>query len=239
VLRTTLRWPVADDGKVAPGRLPLVVFAHGYRVSASTYSALLDILTRSGIIVAAPEFPGESATYPGPAVESDLANEPCDMEFVAASLERDPPSMLRRALQSSPLVVAGHSDGATAAAGAGYASSCSSVPIRGVVALSANDVPMTVASRFGAPPPLLAMSGMNDEVNPVVHTQSLYEHVPGPAWFVTIDGGDHLGTFTNDPDLTRIGGTIADFTLMVAQGDAAAQMRLATAAGGRIHLQSR
>lgn len=238
-LRTTLRWPVGSDGSVAPGRLPLIVFAHGYRVSGSTYSALLDDLTRAGIIVAAPEFPGESAALPGAAVESDLANEPCDMEFVAASLESNPPPALRRALQSSPMIVAGHSDGATAAAGAGYASSCSSVPIRGVVALSAADVPMTGASRFGTPPPLLAMTGTADEVNPLTHTQSLYQHAPGPAWFVTIDGGDHLGTFTTDPDLALIGEVIADFTFMVADGDAAARLRLANAARGRIHLQSR
>ncbi len=238
-LRTTLRWPVAQDGQVAPGRLPLMVFAHGYRVSGSTYSALLDDITRAGIIVAAPEFPGESAALPGPAVESDLVNEPCDMEFVASSLESNPPPELRRALQGSSLIVAGHSDGATAAAAAGYTSACSSVPIRAVVALSANDVPMTGASRFGTPPALLAITGTADEVNPVAHTQALYQHAPSPAWLVTIDGGSHLGTFTTDPDLARIATTIADFAFAVADGDPAARARLGAAAGLRIHLQSR
>ena len=217
----------------------MIVFAHGYRVSGSTYAALLDDLTRSGIVVAAPEFPGESSAFPGPAVESDLVNEPCDMEFVASSLESNPPPPLRRAMHNAPLIVAGHSDGATAAAGAGYASTCSSVPIRAVVALSAEDVPMTGASRFGTPPVLLAMTGSADEVNPVAHTQALYQHAPTPAWLVTIDGGSHLGTFTTDPDLARIAAVIDDFTLMVADGDTAARSRLVNAAGGRLHLQSR
>ena len=53
-LRTTLRWPVSANGRVAPGRLPLIVFAHGYNVSAATYSMMLDDLTRTGLIVAAP-----------------------------------------------------------------------------------------------------------------------------------------------------------------------------------------
>ena len=97
-----------------------MVFAHGYDVSAATYSVMLDALTRAGLIVAAPEYPGESTAYPGPAVESDLVNEPCDMEFVAASLEHHPPAALRRALSLAPLIVAGHSDGATAAAWLGY-----------------------------------------------------------------------------------------------------------------------
>jgi hypothetical protein len=238
-LRTTLRWPVSQDGNVAPGRLPLVVFAHGYDVSAATYSVMLDDLTRAGLIVAAPEFPGESTAYPGAAVESDLVNEPCDMEFVAASLERRPPAALRVALQHAPLIVAGHSDGATAAAWVGYASTCSTVPIRAVVALSPDDVPMTGAFRFGTPPVLLAMSGTADEINPLAHTLALYRHVPTPAWLVTVDRGRHLGTFTTDPDLARIDAMIADFVFMVAGRDASARARFEQPAGGRIHLQSR
>src|SRR6202022_1175714 len=100
-LRTTVRWPVSRSGQVAPGGLPLIVFAHGYNVSAATYSVMLDDLTRAGIVVAAPDFPGESTALPGPAVESDLVNEPCDMEFVATALERNPPVPLRGALQNA------------------------------------------------------------------------------------------------------------------------------------------
>jgi Chlorophyllase enzyme len=238
-LRTILRWPVSQNGQVAPGRLPLIVFAHGYNVSAATYSVMLDALTNAGIVVAAPEFPGESTAYPGSAIESDLVNEPCDMEFVAASLEHNPLAALRRALQNAPVTVVGHSDGATAAAAASYASSCSSVPIRAVVALSADDVPMNGAFRFGKPPALLAMTGTADEINPVAHTVALYRHVPRPAWLVTIDGGTHLGTFTTDADLPQIDGMIADFVFMVANGETTAGAQLEHAAGGRVHLQSR
>ena len=215
------------------------MFAHGYDVSAATYSVMLDDLTRAGSVVAAPDFPGESTAYPGPAVESDLVNEPCDMEFVATSLERHPPAALRRTLQDAPLIVAGHSDGATAAAWAGYASTCSTVPIRAVVALSPDDVPMTGAFRFGTPPALLAMTGTADEINPLAHTLALYRHVPSPAWLVTIDRGSHLGTFTTDPDLARVDAMIADFVFIVAGHDNGGRERLTQTAVGRIHLQSR
>ena len=188
--------------------------------------------------MAAPEFPGESTAYPGPAVESDLVNEPCDMEFVAASLERNPPAALRAVLPQAPFIVAGHSDGATAAAWAAYASTCSAVRIQAVVALSPDDVPMTAAYRFGTPPPLLAMTGVADEVNPLPHTLALYQHTPSPAWLVTVDGGTHLGTFTTDPDLARIDGMIADFVFKVADHDATAAARFARDGGGRINVQS-
>jgi len=238
-LRTILRWPVSRNGRVAPGPLPLIVFAHGYDVATATYAGMLDDLTRDGIVVAAPEFPGESTAYPGPPVESDLVNEPCDLEFVAAALERNPPDALRGALRDAPMILVGHSDGATAAAFAGYASTCSGVPVRAVVALSSDDVPMTGAFRFGKPPALLAMTGTADAINPVAHTVALYRDVPGPAWLVTIDGGTHLGTFTTDPDRTRIDGMIADFVFMEVKPDAAAAARFTDAVGGRIHVQSR
>jgi alpha-beta hydrolase superfamily lysophospholipase len=238
-LRTTVRWPVTSNGQPAPGKLPLFVFAHGYSVSAATYSSLLDGIARLGVVVAAPDFPGESTAYPGRATESDLPSEPCDIEFVATALERKPPAPLQRVLPGAPLVVGGHSDGGTAAAAAGYASTCSDTPIRGVVALSPNDVKMTAAYRFGAPPPLLAMTGSADEINPTFNTRALYSHVPGRAWLITVDGGRHLATFTTDPDLARIEAAITDFVIFAAAHDTDAQGRLGRAGTGRLHLARR
>ena len=168
---------------------------------------------------------------PDPAVNPKFAHK---LDFFARlsglMAQRDP---------RAPLIIAGHSDGATAAAFAAYASTCSSVPIRAVVALSPDDVPMTGAFRFGRPPALLAVTGTADEVNPLAHTLGLYQHVPGQAWLVTIDGGSHLGTFTTDPDLARISATIADFVFMTSDGDASARTRLMHVADGRVHLQYR
>jgi alpha-beta hydrolase superfamily lysophospholipase len=217
----------------------LVVFAHGYNVSAGTYSVMLDDLTRAGIVVAAFEAPGESTALPGPPVESDLVNEPCDIEFVAASLEHHGPGALRSELENAPLIVAGHSDGATAAAAAAYDSTCATLAVRAVVALSPNDVPMTAAFRFGRPPPLLAMTGSADEINPAPNTFALYQHVPGSAWLATISGGRHLATFTTDPELSRIDAMIADFVFMIADGGVVAQAHFTNDAGGRIQLQHR
>ena len=98
---------------------------------------------------------------------------------------------------------------------------------------------MTGAYRFGKPPALLAMTGTADEINPVGHTLALYEHAPTPAWLVTVDGGSHLGTFTTDPERARIDAMIADFVRMVANRDTGARAQLASASGGRIHVQSR
>ncbi len=222
---------------LAPGRHPFVVFAHGYAVETGTYSGLLDDLAAAGMIVAAPELPGESAALAGPPNESDLANEPCDLEFVAYSVEHDPPAGLAGALDRSPLVFAGHSDGATAAAAAGYSTnSCQGPKPVVVVALSPDDVVVKDAGR-GSLPTLLAATGTADEVNPVSHTETLWLHVPRPAWLLTVQGGTHLGTFTTDPDRPRVDAVIAAFVLAHTVDPGAASNE--TFVNGRLHLYER
>jgi hypothetical protein len=215
------------------------VFAHGYKTSAATYAALLDDLAAAGFVVAAPELPGESSALPGPPDEADIVNEPCDLEFVAASIERGAPRPIAVTVAGAPLVLAGHSDGATAAAAAAYSSHCPGPPPRAVVALSPDDVAMSGAYRFGAPPPLLAATGTDDQVNPVTHTLALWNHVPAPAWLLTVDGGSHLGTFTTDPDRSRVDAIIVDFVLAEVEHDAAAAARLTSDPSGRLHIRRR
>jgi hypothetical protein len=235
-MRTIIRWPVTRRGVLAPGRHPLVVFAHGYAVETSTYSGLLDDLAASGMIVAAPELPGESAALVGPPNESDLVNEPCDLEFVADSVEHEPPAGLAGALARAPLVFAGHSDGATAAAAAGYSpNNCPGPKPVVVVALSSDDVVVKEASR-GSLPTLLAATGTADEINPVSNTETLWLHVPGPAWLLTVQGGTHLGTFTSDPDRPRVDAVIAAFVLAHTVDPRAATN---TFVSGRLHLYER
>lgn len=236
VLRTIVRWPVTRAGAPAPGRLPLVVFAHGYAVETRTYSALLDDLAAAGMIVAAPELPGESAALSGPPNESDLVNEPCDLEFVAASLEHEPPFALAGALAHAPLVFAGHSDGATAAAWAGYSMlDCTGPKSAAIVALSSDDIRSQDVLR-GSSPALLAATGTDDEINPVANTVSLWLHVPRPAWLLTVEGGTHLGTFTTDPDRARVDVIIAAF-ILAHTVDLKAATRVIVS--GRLHLYVR
>jgi alpha-beta hydrolase superfamily lysophospholipase len=236
ILRTVIRWPVTRAGALAPGRHPLVVFAHGYAVETNTYSRLLDDLAAAGIIVAAPEFPGESAALGGPPNENDLVNEPCDLEFVATSLEREPPGGLAGALAHAPLVFAGHSDGATAAASAGYSTNtCRGPNPVAIVALSPDDI-LLKADTSGSSPVLLAATGTADEINPVGNTEKLWLHVPRPAWLLTVQGGTHLGTFTTDRDLTRIDALIAAFVLAHTVDPNAGTHVIAN---GRLHLYTR
>lgn len=233
-LSTVLRWPTTTGGQRAPGPHPLVVFAHGYAAETSTYTSLLDDLAAAGAIVAAPELPGQSSALAGAPNETDLVNEPCDLEFVARSVMRSPPAALAGATAAAAVVFVGHSDGATAAAAAGYQlHACDGPRAVAVVALSVRDI---VIDAGGMLPVLLAVTGTADEVNPASNTAKLWSHVPAPAWLLTVDGGTHLGTFTTDPDRARIDALIASFVRAHTVDPGAT---VDVTAIGRLHLATR
>ncbi len=172
----------------------------------------------------------------GPPNESDLINEPCDLEFVASSLEQEPPAALTGALGGAPLVFAGHSDGATAAAAAGYSTKqCAGPRPVAIVALSPDDVAVA-GGELGSSPVLLAATGTDDTVNPVVNTLRLWLHVPPPAFLLTVQGGTHLGTFTTDPDRPEVDAVIIAFVLAHTVDRATPTRIVAT---GRLHLSTR
>lgn len=234
-MRTVVRWPVMSTGDPIVERLPLVVFAHGFRVSVDTYRDLLDAVAASGMVVAAAELPGESSALEGTPNESDLSNEPCDLEAVAASLTGAPPPALAGHLADAPVVFMGHSDGATAAAAAGFeVHSCRGPRAVAVVALSSNDIAITVPT---PQPALLAITGTIDEVNPAPNTERLWSHVAGSAWLLTVDGGTHLGLFTSDAIRPEIEAVIVTFvrthTVDATNG------ALPPIANGRLHLSIR
>ena len=154
-LTTTVLEPATGTGP-----WPLVVFGPGFDASAIRYLPLLDDLARSGWVVAAPEFPGASSALTGTPDERDLAQEPCDLLFVAGRLQAAsiPGGRLSGAVRPGPVALAGHSDGATAAAYAALslpAGTCGGPPVEAVVAYSAKPVPI----RAGASASVFAVTG--------------------------------------------------------------------------------
>ena len=158
---------------------------------------------------------------------------------MAAAIKRAPPPALTHAVVGAPLILAGHSDGATAAATAAYASPCTGGSIDAVVAIAPDDVPISAAETLAAHVPLLAIAGTADSITPFSHTVTLWAHVPAPAWLATVDGGTHFGTFTTDPERPRIAALIADFVFAKTEHLTAAELRFSKDPGGRINLRAR
>lgn len=200
-LTVTIRYPTAgsadSDEQVDAeplGPAPLVVFAHGLGASAERYSFLLHELASFGFVVAAPEFPMSSSSFGGGAV-SDLPEQAHDVSFVISALTgADAPPDIRDAISPGGVGLLGHSDGAVTVLAAGYAPQFADPRIGAVVAV-AGDLHMFGGRWFSTlTPPLVAVHGGRDEINPMTSSYRLLDNDPGPVMLVEVEGASHLGS---------------------------------------------
>jgi hypothetical protein len=212
-LPTTL-WLPPDS---APRHLrPLVLFAAGYDSYPSVYAPLLSAWARAGFVVAAPTFPDENpATIAAQQTntEGDLANEPADLAFVGHALEdastRHVPACpgVFGVIEPHLISVAGHSDGASAAAlfAFGTGSDPQGVPLsvlragfslQAALIFSGSEVGLAT---YGAPDPqlpLLMVQSASDHCNPELDAVVLYRaaHV-NERFFLLLRTAQHRSPF--------------------------------------------
>ena len=219
--------PVTVYYPAEAGAYPLVVFAPGYAVSAATYATLEQEVAGAGFVLVAPDFPLSST-----AVTSDPIRDPVaqatDVSFVINSL-LDPatrPSALADRIALTRVGVIGHSDGGITAAGVAYNSEYADSRIGAAVVLSGAEAFFPGDWFTTASPPLLAVHGDSDEVNPFGASQTIFDGATGPKWLVKVVGGSHLGPFTTDSSVDSVSVLVADFLRAELQGDPAAAPRV-------------
>lgn len=189
VLVTDVRYPAQGQ---AP--FPLLVFGHGFGLSPVVYTRLLDTWARAGYVVAAPAFPVERTDAPGGPDESDLVNEPGDISFVITRLTaRAGP--LNGLVDPTRIAVAGHSDGAVAALAAAYDRRFRDPRIDAAIVLSGAALPGFVSAPSGSPP-LLAVQGTRDPINPPGVTARYFRRMRRPKFLLWLLGAGHLPPYT-------------------------------------------
>lgn len=182
-LTTELWYPTVS------GRWPLVVFAHGFAVGPAPYEHMCDAWAAAGYVVAAPRFPLTDSDVAGAALdEGDLPNQTDDLAFVTRSLIA-PSSPVAPIIDPGRIAVAGHSDGGETA----LAAAETAPTFRAVIAMS--------AAPFGTPtrrnPPLLAIQGDADPINPPPDGYAVYDQASPPRFLLRLLGGGHLPPFDN------------------------------------------
>lgn len=212
-LTTVVRYPKVLGGTPAERarRFPLVVFAHGYDLTPGAYRPLLRAWARAGYVVAAPVLPGESAIAPGGPNRADLVNEPADLRFVVDRLLGR--SALAAVIDPQRVAVAGHSDGGSAALAVAYDARHRDRRIDATIVLAGSDIPGEAPFAFPADgPPLLAVQGDADSVNPPAATNAFYDRAAVPRFMLTVLRGGHYDPYmTPGPHLDAVSRTSIAF----------------------------
>ena len=218
-LVTLIRYPAAlgraqrTDVRDAPplrtaGRLPLVIFGHGFTLTPAPYAPLLQAWARAGYVVAAPIFPLEKANAPGGPDESDLVDQPGDMSFVITRMlnaDSDSHSFLHGLLDSREIAVSGHSDGGDTALTVAYDPRFIDRRVRAAVILSGAKIPGLADFRFPTPSsPLLTTQGTADTINPPSFTHAFFDGAPPPKYLLDLLGAPHLGPYSGEQPFTGI-----------------------------------
>ena len=125
-----------------------------------------------------------------------------------------------------PVGVIGHSDGGITAAAVAYNAGVADHRVGAAVILSGAEIMYDGPWFTTASPPLLAIHGDADAVNPYWASEQLFADATGPRWLVTVRGGGHLGPFTTGSVEPAVAALIADFLHAQLQGDAGAAARI-------------
>lgn len=206
VLQVSVRFPVVPPAVAAarPGgvRLPLVVFAPGYRQCDAVYNHLLRQWASAGYVVAAVEFPLTNCNVAAPD-ESDLSNQPADMAYAIRrllALSAQPQGRLAGLISPTRIAIAGHSDGGDTVAAMAAASCCQDRKVRAAIVLAGAEWAPLPGHWFSRrTPPMLFVQGTADSWNPPAASVQLYQaDTTGIRYFLELFGADHFTPYEGD-----------------------------------------
>lgn len=183
---------------VGAGPFPLVVFVQGYGVGPLTYERFCSRLASSGYVVAAPSFPLEDPARGFGLDREDLPEEAIDVSFVITTLEK---GALAKEIGATRVAVVGHSDGADIALMTGYEEGTVDARVRAVVAVAPDPITSTVLPSSS---PLLLVQGTADSVVPYTASQTVFDQVQAPTYYLSLIGADHLPPIAGDTAWTPV-----------------------------------
>jgi alpha-beta hydrolase superfamily lysophospholipase len=184
------------------GPFPLVVFGHGFAVTPALYGRLLGAWAAAGYVVAAPVFPLANANAPGGPNESDLPNQPADLRVVISRVlgaDAASPGPLSGLIAQRQIAVAGQSDGGDTALAVAYDPRFRDPRIGAAMILSGAEIPGIGGFQITpGGPPLLAIQGTADTINPPSATSAFYDSAPAPKYLLELLGASHLPPYSSE-----------------------------------------
>lgn len=195
-LDTAVWYPMVENQQFAPGKHPVVVFAHGYSSGKIGGAYLARFLAAQGYIVVAADFPLTNMDAPDGPNAQDVINQPGDISFLIDTLSRwneQGSSPFHQRLDLERLAVVGISLGGMTATLATWHPQLSDPRIKATVSIAG------VASMFNADfyddnavPVMLIASPEDVIVNYEDNAIPMAQSVSG-ALLVTVVGASHAG----------------------------------------------
>jgi len=207
-LPTTIWYPAPP----ARGPFPLILFSHGLLGLPSDYEAIATRWSAAGFVVVAPAYPLTSRASPQ-VQPLDVPNQPADASFVLTAVLRlaeRPADPFHGLLDGSRIVAAGHSAGAITTVGL-FTTCCRDARLLAGIVLAGNSLGYT--NHFaGRPAPILFEHGDNDPIVPYWTGRMLWEALPWPKAFVTLQGQGHIDPYLlpSSPGFAVVAATTTD-----------------------------
>jgi predicted dienelactone hydrolase len=211
-LVTVIDYPM-DQGssgvQLAPGPLPLLMFAPGFLQCTGTYEHLLQAWASAGYVVASVNFPRTSCRVGPAAYEPDLVNQPADVSWVLGrllTLNAAPGDFFSRRLDPRRVAAAGQSDGGDTVAALAASTCCQDRRLKAVAVLSGAEWPPMPGTYFtGGAPPMLFVQGSADTTNPPWASLQLYRaDTAGPRYYLDLRGASHMVPYSGDNPVERL-----------------------------------
>jgi len=217
VLPTTIYVPDLPAGT----GVPVIEFAHGYDIPPSAYRAMLSAWASAGYLVVAP-------TSPGMAPGKQLTDELSAIRLQTADLE-----VVRQRIPSLPVavepdmhevVLAGHSDGATAVKQIAFAGSPGTADYAAYVLLSWGTSPSDLVNIAPNISPVFIADSRADEFQIWPYSLKLFAAAHDPKVLVGIGlHQNHLAPWSRTTPLhLSVWSAIVDFSTWSVTGSAAA-----------------
>ncbi len=195
-LDTRVWYPRVEDGAVAPGSHPLLVYSHGFSSSKIGGAYLADYLARQGYIVVAADFPLTRLGAPGGPIAKDVVNQPGDVSFLIDTMlawDSDPDSPFFERIDAQRIGVLGVSLGGLTSTLLLYHPRWRDPRVKLAVSL-AGPTSMLEGRFFKTSSlPFMMVAATGDPLVPYAENAApIAEKIPG-ATLVTIDNGSHSG----------------------------------------------
>ncbi len=210
---------VQRDAQPLPGKLPLIVWSHGFYSNPQMQEGMTRFLAEAGYVVVAAAYPFTKKDTPK-FNKLDVPNQSLDASFVITQMLQ-PGNPLAGSIDPDRMAAVGHSGGGTTTDGL--------FTVHRDPRLKAGIIfAGRPAGKYqGSPVPLLFIHGDKDPVVAYEQGRTSYAADPWPKAFLTIIGGQH-GAGTNDAERGhhQAMATLLDFLTWALDGDDTARLRL-------------